>query len=89
MTYVVVGLIIAVVVAVMVMIAKKDSKERDEMVSKLTEEQKEFLKATASRQIFSWPPPILLIRTQSKYLRKMVSPRLQTALETCHIPDLE
>ena len=36
MTYVVVGLIVAVFVVVMVMIAKKDSKERDEMVSKLT-----------------------------------------------------
>ena len=39
MTYVVVGLIVAVFVVVMVMIAKKDSKERDEMVSKLTEER--------------------------------------------------
>ena len=46
MMYVIVGLIIAVAVVVVVMIAKKDSKERDEMVSKLTEEQKEFLKAT-------------------------------------------
>ncbi len=36
MTYVIVGLIIAVAVVVVVMIAKKDSKERDEMVSKLT-----------------------------------------------------
>ena len=46
MMYVVIGLIIAVAVVVVAMIAKKDSKERDEMVSKLTEEQKEFLKAT-------------------------------------------
>ena len=36
MMYVVIGLIIAVAVVVVAMIAKKDSKERDEMVSKLT-----------------------------------------------------
>ena len=46
MAYVITGVIIAVFVVVVLVIAKKDAKERDEMVSKLTEEQKEFLKST-------------------------------------------
>ena len=46
MSYVIIGLIIAVIVVVVFMIAKKDAKERDEMVSKLTEEQKQFLMST-------------------------------------------
>ncbi|MCR4788276.1 MAG: hypothetical protein K5888_06810 [Lachnospiraceae bacterium] len=46
MSYVIIGLIIAVFVVVVFFVAKKDAKERDEMVSKLTEEQKNFLKDT-------------------------------------------
>ena len=46
MEYVIIGLVIAVFVVVVFIIARKDAKERDEMVSKLTEEQKEFLKNT-------------------------------------------
>ncbi|MCR4990689.1 MAG: hypothetical protein K6A38_07495 [Lachnospiraceae bacterium] len=46
MTYLIVGIIIAIFVVVVFVVAKKDAKERDEFVSQLTEEQKEFLKAT-------------------------------------------
>ena len=43
MGYVIIGAIIGAFVAVVYVIAKKDAKERDEMVSKLSEEQKERL----------------------------------------------
>ena len=46
MSYVIIGLVIAVLVVVVSIIAKKDRKERDEMVSKLTDDQKEFLETT-------------------------------------------
>ncbi len=46
MSYVIIGVILAVFVAVVYVIAKKDSRERDEMVSKLTDEQKERLMST-------------------------------------------
>ncbi len=45
MEYVIIGAVIGAFVGVIYMIAKKDSKERDEMVSKLSEEQKERLMA--------------------------------------------
>lgn len=41
MGYVIIGAVIGALVAVVFTIAKKDAKERDEMVSKLTEEQKD------------------------------------------------
>ena len=41
MSYVIIGAIIGAFVAVVFAIAKKDAKEKDEMVSKLTEEQKD------------------------------------------------
>lgn len=44
MEYVIIGAIVGAFVAVIVAVAKKDSKERDEMVSKLSEEQKSRLK---------------------------------------------
>ncbi len=43
MGYVIIGAIIGALVAVVYTIAKKDSKEKDEMVSKLTDEQRERL----------------------------------------------
>ena len=46
MGYLIVVLVIAAFAGVVFVIAKKDNKERDEMVSKLTEEQKNFLMAT-------------------------------------------
>ena len=46
MGYVIMGAVIGAFVAVVFTIAKKDSKERDEMVSKLSDEQKERLMAT-------------------------------------------
>ena len=46
MGYLIIGIIIAAFIGVVFVIAKKDAKERDEMVSKLTEEQKNFLMAT-------------------------------------------
>ena len=46
MEYLIMVLILAVFVGVVFVIAKKDAKERDEMVSKLTEEQKNFLMST-------------------------------------------
>ena len=51
MTYLIVGLVVAVIAVVVVLIARKDAKERDEMVSRLTDEQKEFLKATEIEQV--------------------------------------
>ena len=45
MEYVIIGAVIGAFVGVIYMIAKKDSKERDEMVSKLSDEQKERLMA--------------------------------------------
>lgn len=41
MSYVIIGAIIGAFVAAVFAIAKKDAKEKDEMVSKLTEEQKD------------------------------------------------
>ena len=72
MMYVIVGLIIAVAVVVVVMIAKKDSKERDEMVSKLTEEQKEFLKATEVEYVEknAWTQDIFADAGSSKFYIK-------------------
>lgn len=46
MSYVITGLVIAIFVVVGLIISKKDAKERDEMVSKLSEEQKEYLETT-------------------------------------------
>ena len=46
MAYVIAGLVIAVFVAVVFFVAKKDANERNEMVAELTEEQKNFLMAT-------------------------------------------
>ena len=46
MAYVIAGLVVAVFVAVVFFIAKKDSGERNQMVADLTEEQKNFLMAT-------------------------------------------
>ncbi len=45
MEYVIIGAIVGAFVAVIVAVAKKDSKERDEMVSKLSDEQKDRLKS--------------------------------------------
>lgn len=44
MEYVIIGAIVGAFVAVLIAVAKKDSKERDEMVSKLSDEQKSRLK---------------------------------------------
>ena len=41
MSYIIMGAIIGAIVGVVYVIAKKDSKERDEMVAKLTEAEKE------------------------------------------------
>ncbi len=46
MGYVIMGAVIGAFLAVVFAISKKDSKEREEMVSKLTVEQKERLEAT-------------------------------------------
>ena len=46
MVYVIVGAIVGAFIGVIAVIAKKDSKERDEMVSNLTEDQKNRLMAT-------------------------------------------
>lgn len=46
MGFLIMAVVIGAFVGVVFVIATKDSKERDEMVSKLTEEQKNFLKAT-------------------------------------------
>ena len=46
MTYVIVGIILGIFIAVVFVIAKKDAKERDEMVAKLSEEQKKRLMET-------------------------------------------
>ncbi len=45
MEYVIIGAIVGAFVAVLIAVAKKDSKERDEMVSKLSDEQKDRLKS--------------------------------------------
>lgn len=44
-SFIVIGIVI-ILIGVVVIVAKKDSKERDEMVSKLTEEQKNVLMST-------------------------------------------
>ncbi len=46
MEYAIIGAIIGAFVAVVFAIAKKDSRERDEMVSKLSEEQTNYLMST-------------------------------------------
>jgi hypothetical protein len=46
MSYVIMGAIIGAIVGVVYVIAKKDSKERDEMVAKLTEAEKQRLMDT-------------------------------------------
>lgn len=46
MGYLIIAVIIGAFVGVVFVIAKKDAKERDEMVSKLTEEQKNLLMST-------------------------------------------
>lgn len=46
MEYVIIGAVVGALVAVVVTIARKDSKERNEMVSKLSEDQKDRLMAT-------------------------------------------
>ena len=46
MEYAIIAIIVVAIIGVIFVIAKKDSKECEEMVSKLTEEQKEFLKST-------------------------------------------
>lgn len=42
MGYLIMVVVIGAIIGVVFVVAKKDSKERDEMVSKLTEEQKIF-----------------------------------------------
>ena len=46
MTYVIVGIIVGIFIGVVVVIAKKDSKECEELVSKLTDAEKNRLMAT-------------------------------------------
>lgn len=46
MEYLIIAIVIAVFIGVVFLIAIKDSKERNEMVSKLTEEQKNLLMST-------------------------------------------
>ena len=46
MSYVIIGAVIGVFVAIVLVISKKDAKERDEMVSKLSEEEKARLMST-------------------------------------------
>lgn len=45
MGYVIIALVLAVLVGVVFVIAKKDAQERDEMVSKLTEDEKKYLES--------------------------------------------
>ena len=45
MEYVIIGLVVAVFAGVVFVIAKKDAQERDEMVSKLTDEEKKYLES--------------------------------------------
>ena len=68
MGYLVIGLIIAVFVVVVFLIAKKDAAERNEMVSKLTDEQKEFLQATEPEFVESnaWVQDALVAKIQDK-----------------------
>ena len=46
MEYLIMVVVIGAIIGVVFVVAKKDSKERDEMVSKLTEEQKNLLMLT-------------------------------------------
>jgi hypothetical protein len=46
MSYVIIGISIGIIVAVVVVISKKDAKELEEMVAKLSEEQKKLLMET-------------------------------------------
>lgn len=46
MGYLIMVVVIGAIIGVVFVVAKKDSKERDEMVSKLTEEQKNLLMLT-------------------------------------------
>ena len=46
MGYAVIAIIIGVIIGIVLIVSKKDAKERDEMISKLTEEQKKFLMST-------------------------------------------
>ncbi len=68
MSYLIIGLIIAVFVVVVFLIAKKDAAERNEMVSKLTDEQKEFLQATEPEFVESnaWVQDALVAKIQDK-----------------------
>ena len=68
MGYLVIGLIIAVFVVVVFLIAKKDAAERNEMVSKLTDEQKEFLQATEPEFVESnaWVQDAIVVKIQDK-----------------------
>ena len=68
MGYLIIGLIIAVFVVVVFLIAKKDAAERNEMVSKLTDEQKEFLQATEPEFVESnaWVQDALVAKIQDK-----------------------
>lgn len=68
MGYLIIGLVIAVFVVVVFLIAKKDAAERNEMVSKLTDEQKEFLMATEPEFVESnaWVQDALVAKIQDK-----------------------
>lgn len=46
MGYLIIAIVIGAIIGVVFVVAKKDAKERDEMVSKLTEEQKNLLMLT-------------------------------------------
>lgn len=46
MEYLIMVVVIVVFVGFVLVISKKDAKERDEMISKLTEDQKKFLMST-------------------------------------------
>ncbi len=68
MSYLIIGLIIVVFVGVVFFISKKDNAERNEMVSKLTDEQKEFLQATEPEFVESnaWVQDALVAKIQDK-----------------------
>ena len=68
MVYLIVGLIVAVLVVVVVLIAKKDANERNEMVSRLTEEQKAFLMETEPEFVEknAWVQDAIVAKIQDK-----------------------
>ena len=51
MSYLIVAVVVVIFIAVVFIVAGKDSKERIDMVSKLTEEQRNILNSTEWRRL--------------------------------------